>query len=76
MCRARKDFRRAGMLFLMLIFGSPKRTICTRPLGPLTYTADFFFPPGVLNGLFRLTFLPLYSAMAHFFLDFALRCTS
>ena len=29
--RARNDFLRAGMDFLMVMFGSPKRTLMTRP---------------------------------------------
>jgi hypothetical protein len=40
------------------MFGSPNRTILTfEP--DFTYTADFFGPFGVLNGLFSVTFLPL-----------------
>lgn len=58
MCRARKDLRRAGLDFLMVIFGSPKRTILT--LDPaFTYTADFFAPPGVRKGRLSDTFRPL-----------------
>jgi hypothetical protein len=33
LCRARKLFRRSGSSFLISIFGSPKRTLITVPLG-------------------------------------------
>ncbi len=49
-------------MFLTFKFGSPNLTIFTLPLGDFTYTANFFGPPDVLNGEFKLTFLPLYSA--------------
>jgi hypothetical protein len=42
----------------MDIFGSPNLTIFVF-VPDLTYTADFFGPFGVLNGLFSVTVLPL-----------------
>ena len=36
LCLARNDFLRPGMFFLMRIFLSPKFTLTTLPLGPLT----------------------------------------
>jgi hypothetical protein len=41
------------------MFGSPKVTFFILPAFDLTYTANFFGPPGVLNGLLRFTVIPL-----------------
>ena len=55
LCLARKLFLLAGFDRLMVIVGSPNRTVLTRPvLGLRTLTADFFDLPGVLYGLFSL----------------------
>ncbi len=62
--RERKDFRLAGIFFLILIVGSPNLTTLTLPVDlSLTYTPNFLFLPGVLNGLFNLTSRPLYFAI-------------
>ncbi len=62
MCLARKFLRRPGSFFLIFMFGSPNRTILVLPPS-LTQTADFFGPPGVLQGLFRD--LPLHGLATH-----------
>jgi len=49
LCRARKLFLLPGWFFLMLILGSPKRTVTMLPvLGLRTLTALFLLAPGVL----------------------------
>lgn len=48
--RARNEARFLGMCFLIVIFGSPKRTMRTLPPS-LASTADFFEAPGVVLGL-------------------------
>tara|TARA_R100000544_G_scaffold37170_1_gene27574 strand:- start:4536 stop:4856 length:321 start_codon:yes stop_codon:yes gene_type:complete len=49
-CLALKDFLLAGMFFLILILGSPKRTNLTF-LPDFARTADFLDLPGVFFGL-------------------------
>jgi hypothetical protein len=56
LCLARKLLLLAGFDFLMVIVGSPNRTVLTLPvLGLRTFTANFFALPGVLYGRFNLT---------------------
>lgn len=49
--RAQYDFLRAGLDFLMVILGSPKRMIFSLPFAQ-AFTIDFFLDPaGALRGL-------------------------
>src|SRR5210317_888141 len=61
LCLARNDFLRAGLDFLIRIFGSPKFTFLTfLVFGSRTYTLNFLTSPCI--GLPSLTLRPLYSA--------------
>jgi hypothetical protein len=50
LCLALKDLRRLGLLFLILILGSPYRMIFSVPPSQ-AFTTNFFGPSGVRRGL-------------------------
>ena len=62
LCLARKDFRLAGISFLMVMLGSPNLINLT--LSPtLASTANFLDLPGVRLGLYKLQIFRLYTLL-------------